>query len=411
MQSPKNTTIVFFAIFIVLILFLNCTQSAKDVAPVSPPIATAIPMTDSEFLNSSGSLAINSPDKFNWMIFARICKPAESQISVNGNLTTNNVVWESWPDDITTYPETVNPDSPPTWPVQGFAPTGKKLEKITQQVIRNKLLLKKGKVSLFTEPVGDGQEVRRNPASFNFIIKNSLWYIEGLQNAFKNGTSNGYHPVSFPVNAIEIKADWKRISKDSIPYYHWNYDASGNLYGLIALHIMTKALPNWTWATWEWVGNPARCDYLGCHDSFGVSPSDVTPNITNDKGYEPGQLTPELLQIFTEFGVRDEWKNYRLKGSQTDWIDATGRTTLLGNSILEDGFTSSSSCITCHANASFNLIGSTPASGGFTPEGNSQNGPVDPKIFWTNGKQPYGNPTFLQYDFVWALTKANKIKK
>ena len=44
--------------------------------------------------------------------------------------------------------------------------------------------------------------------------------------------------------------------------------------------------------------------------------------------------------------------DYRLKGAQVDFTDRTGRPTIVGNSITEAGFVSTSSCITCHAWAS-----------------------------------------------------------
>jgi hypothetical protein len=34
-------------------------------------------------------------------------------------------------------------------------------------------------------------------------------------------------------------------------------------------HISSKDIPNWIWATFEHVGNPGRCDYTGCNDSYG----------------------------------------------------------------------------------------------------------------------------------------------
>ena len=56
------------------------------------------------------------------------------------------------------------------------------------------------------------------------------------------------------------------------------------LMGLVGLHLMQKTLPNWTWATFEWVGNPVpaysaegapgRSDWIGSRDAFGVSYGD-----------------------------------------------------------------------------------------------------------------------------------------
>jgi hypothetical protein len=137
----------------------------------------------------------------------------------------------------------------------------------------------------------------------------------------------------------------------------------------------------------------------------------VNANGSRGQGYSPGQLTPALESLFKEYGLSDEWKNYRLKGSQTDWIDATGRTTLLGNSVTEAGFVQTSSCITCHVIASFDSSGSYQPTVGFTTGNQSQNGPVNPGNFHTRSKPPYGKLKFLQNDFVWALFKASSVNK
>ena len=80
-------------------------------------------------------------------------------------------------------------------------------------------------------------------------------------------------------------------------------------------------------------------------------------NLQPGKGYPEGQMTAPLLEIFKKYGLADEWQHYRLKGSQTNWTDPTDLPTLPGNSILERGFVSTSSCINCHAYASFDSGG------------------------------------------------------
>ncbi len=404
-QAYKN---VIGLMAISLFLYMGCDQKASE---QKASIAVSPTVSDSEFLANAGSLAMNDPDKFNWTIFSRICKPAASQEGGSGKPATNDVVWETWADDVRTYPQSPDPANPPEWPGYGIAPQRKTLEPITQQSFRAHLLQKLGQVVPLIAPNGGSEEVRRNKTSFDFIIKNGLWYQQGLASEFKIRTSNTYEPLSFPTGAVEVKAIWRKIPKDSMAFFHWNYDAAGDLYGLIALHIMTKALPNWTWATWEWVGNTGRCDDLGCHDSFGVVPANVSPNGSEDKGYAPGRLTASLVQLFKDQGVADEWKNYRLKGSQVDWTDATGRTTLLGNSITESGFVQTSSCITCHSVASFNAKGVFQNTIGFTPSGQSQNGPVNPSNFWTLGAPPFGKLVYLQYDFVWGVLRAKASTK
>ena len=82
-----------------------------------------------------------------------------------------------------------------------------------------------------------------NRASFDFIVKNDLWYVEGQVAAFKRGT-----PVVFPIESKEVKAVWKAIAEGDKPRFHWATGTDGKTYGLVALHMITKDLPNWTWA-------------------------------------------------------------------------------------------------------------------------------------------------------------------
>jgi hypothetical protein len=233
-------------------------------------------------------------------------------------------------------------------------------------------------------------------------VQNNLWYRQGLKAAFAIG-----RPIIFPIETIEIKADWTPIPDTPAEKakYHWNYDSSGTLYGLIALHIISKAIPNWTWATFEWTGNTGRCDFIGCRDNFGSIPNYVPTNPQPDKGYPAGQLTPELLALFQAAGLNAEWQNYRLKGSQVDFTESTGKATRLGNSITEEGFVSSSSCLTCHARAAVDMDGILFPQAGFNPDGSSPNGAPSPDWFYNTTSDPW-TMKYLQMDFVWGFLRA-----
>ena len=131
----------------------------------------------------------------------------------------------------------------------------------------------------------------------------------------------------------------------------------------------------------------------------------MPPNAQNNMGYPPGQLTPELLAMFAAAGLGPEWQNYRLKGSQTDFTDATGRATLLGNSITERGFVQTSSCMTCHAQASVDSSGLFPPLVGFDPNSQSTNGALNPQWFYNTNTNPW-TPTYVPIDFVWGIVRA-----
>src|SRR5262249_10687660 len=131
-------------------------------------------------------------------------------------------------------------------------------------------------------PLGQNEEVRRNKATFDFIISNGLWYTEGIRKFFGAGGS-----VVFPSDSIEIKAHWKPIQESDKSRFHWNVDSNGKLFGLTALHIISKTIPNWTWATFEHVDNLGRCDVIGCNDAFGAQDKFVPPATKVDQPYAP----------------------------------------------------------------------------------------------------------------------------
>jgi hypothetical protein len=382
----------------------------------------------------------NEPDMSAWKVFIAInaLAPSQQQVGPN-NVTTNNAIWETWADDDLTFPAHPDPANPPQWPSNATTFPMLKLHLPVQNVIRQLLLEHKSPAlqktlllqllrvhpeietrQLFTinprnppagftpeiliVQTGGSEEVRRNKASFDFIVSNNLWYKSGLAKAFAAAAAGGA-PIAFPVNAIEVKARWIPIPASQKSQYHWNYDSTGTLYGLVALHIMTKALPNWLWATWEWTGNDGRCDYIGCHDSFGVTPSNVAPATPLGTQYPAGTLTPALLTLISAAGLGAEWQNYRLKGSQTLFSNTLAQPTLLGNSVTEKGFVQSSSCITCHGQASVDNNGNPNPTFGFLPNRQSSNGPLLPSMFYNSA-----NPPALQYfpvDFVWGILNAN----
>jgi hypothetical protein len=108
-----------------------------------------------------------------------------------------------------------------------------------------------------------------------------------------------------------------------------------------------------------------------------------------------------------------EWQNYRLKGSQVDFTDATGVPNLVGNSVIENSFVQTSSCMTCHANASIDSTGIFNPTVGFTPTGQSLNGPVLPGWFynlktWDPVSLNY-QMNYYQTDFIWAIFNAKNI--
>ena len=290
--------------------------------------------------------AMNAPDMFNWELMATLVAP------VGNNL--DEALFQTFATDGDTFPPSPKPSicdttSPPPAANCPVFPEGERTEDFgasAQQL---------GVIPCSTPAtIAESCElVYRNRASFDYIVENNLWYLEGLIDAYDNN-----FVVKFPVEAIEFKTNWITITPDQMDQYHSAVDSDGDLFGLVAFHIMSKQIPNWTWATFEHVDNPGRCDFIGCHDEFGQTPAIVEPYaLEGGKVYPAETLSPELLLLFEEHNLPSVWQNYRLKGSMTDFTDSIGRANLLGNSVTERGFVPSSSCMTCHGKASIRPTG------------------------------------------------------
>jgi hypothetical protein len=351
---------------------------------------------------------LNNPDKSSWELF----------VVVNGPVTgIKNVTFETWASNDDTFQ--TNPKFPGT-----IAPppcTAQKAPAITTPAANPKILH-----ALALEAFGPqgskrlsapvdvedqpSEEVRHNEQTFNFIVCNKLYTKAGLRAAFALG-----QPISFPVDSIDVKADWKPLGSRNRAEYYVNTASDGKLYALVSLHVVSKRLPNWTWATFEHTDNPGRCDFIGCHDHFGATAQDVEAHPESGGHYDQCVKTAALKKMLSDAGLPSFWENYCLKGSQTDFTTATGIPTRLGNSITEDGFILTSSCITCHSLSSINAEGHANNGAGFISSSDpavcppadgacSPNGSPNPDWFWTNAGQPDQALLALQTDFVFSIS-------
>jgi hypothetical protein len=325
--------------------------------------------------------------------------------------------------------------------------------------------------------------VFRNKPFFDFVFRNDLYNQEGIIKVFKaNGdnikagapyrVSNASGPLSeiiFPADAVMIKSDWlskERATEMGIaddpahPFIKMNIssavtDNNGTIlqpgeHWMIGLHISSKDIPNWVWATFEHVNNPGRCDYTGCNDSFGYDAPDTVaagqarnytrPHLVCDnlplpsfvldlgKSYPAGARRPALASVFTDLGIGTKdnttlvpsrtdraWLSYELKGSQVDFTNSMGRPTHLGNSVTEGGFVSTSSCMTCHARAGTSSVGTLPPALGVFENGISDSGYLTsafgiPLPDWYNRSGQPPTLQVLQTDFVWGFLAANSTK-
>ena len=276
-----------------------------------------------------------------------------------------------------------------------------------------------------TPPFGCvAEEVRRDPLSYNHIVSNHLNTQPGLIKAFKLAPAGS--PATaippFPNNAIELKADWipfttiiqwlknnnVTVTRDDVMKNYYHVNEQGTDYALVAVHISlkTREHPNWVWATFEHQWNPGRCDTMGCYDQYGIVPSDaaIPPASQQNTQYPVCTKSPALAAEMQKAQVSPVWNNYCLKETEVDFVSTQastkGKPILDGNSVTERiaaGVSiSSSSCIACHANASYPVVGT----------GSSARAAMNKAI----GDAPIGAVTvlspYMTYDFVWAIAAA-----
>ena len=274
--------------------------------------------------------------------------------------------------------------------------------------------------------------------------------------------------ITFPADALMIKSDWLARERAEAmglredpanPFVKLEIlsavlDDNGTIllpgeHWLVAIHFSSKDIPNWVWTTFEHVNNPGRCDYTGCNDSFGyLSPDTVAngqarnftrphqvcdglllPSYVLEPGgtYPGGTRQPGLARAFDALGIGTTdnqtllprpsdraWLSYRLKGTQTQFTDSTGRPTHLGNSVTEAGFVTTSSCMTCHSRASTNAGGTVPLPLGVFENGLTESGYLPsssgtPNSAWFNKSGQPPTLLALQTDFVWGFLFANPV--
>lgn len=216
-----------------------------------------------------------------------------------------------------------------------------------------------------------GEEVRRNWASFQYIVSNELYSVAGLARAYGRGLK-----VDLPADAIAVKADWIRVS-DAVNWLRLDEKRVKELFyvatasegsvvaefALMSFHFSSKQIKDWVWADFEHHLNPGRCDDTGCHDAYGALIKDVSALTPPNQQYGQCKKSSAVEAIFKNADLNPVWQNYCLKGSQIAFVDAKGQPTILGNSVIERINAGvpilRSSCITCHAYASFDKTGNT----------------------------------------------------
>jgi hypothetical protein len=300
-----------------------------------------------------------------WSLFAQINRPSPN--------SGRDIAWETWIEGKVLFGSPAN--RAPVWPA---APRPKMFEVSDELAMLPSKVQSPSQWGVFGPTGGNiaGFEVRLSRETFDYIVQRGLWNQAGLRKAY------GGPPIDFPLGAIDVKASWVRIQEGQKPAYHWQVvpDESGypTLVGLRALHMTSRILPNWLWATWKQKSEPDPT-----HDSFGFNASD--------------KMSSGLRGMFRRNDVAPEMENYRLIGSQTEFVKADGTRTKLGNSNIELGSAYRASCITCHAGARIDSNGCVLK--------------IDDSVCDTalciGAPKEGAFATTPQLHFVWAFEKAN----
>ncbi|MBS0578233.1 MAG: hypothetical protein JSR36_03105 [Proteobacteria bacterium] len=338
-------------------------------------------------------------DEYAWRLFVALNWPAgKNRGAPDSSLPLGAgrpVVWESWKNSA----EVFRPDGsdPGPWEGPPFS-DARRFEVLSRRDFPNLRQVVNGRMEPVTDPLAHAMravEVRMNRASFEYVRAQHLYTVRGQLEAVAG------HTVSFPAGSIHVKAAWRPINPADSARYHTVSitlaDGSTRLYGLTALNISAKTLPNWFWASFEHADNQFRDGSDGwlhpSRDTFAC------------RGGAPDcNLSPRGLGLDGTV-----WQYYRLRGTLSTYVDKAGQAALLGNSELEAGLQASASCITCHARASIGTVAGTAARLPiFRPGGARQGyvGPPDPAWFQGRDGPQRGGPSFQPLDFVWSLSQA-----
>lgn len=344
-----------------------------------------INQTTSQWAGKGGpGLAGAEASAFGWLLFAFV----NSQADDYGGRR-----WEVWPSDPQTFTTSPTPQtfdqivsanktsefkflSPPALSTNtptllaGVTPTMSADNDIYDKALKATL-----------------EEVHRNSYVYNYIIgqndkklplytqKQLLQYLIAKQpksiseNDQKNILSSGKVPASFQTvklnfdpKSLEVKANWMPLlpGMKQSDYLRANYNNS--VYVLVAMHIISKAIPQWYWVSWEHKDNPlygrqfnsnAKGYAGGQNGNATAQPKPPKDKLNNDTfGFDSNdKITAGLQGLFNAAGLGEgHWQNYRM----VVWQNNFTAPIVASNSITEaPEFTNSGSCMTCHATASY----------------------------------------------------------
>ena len=323
-----------------------CLLAGLGLAGAAGPAIAADPWV----VPADAALALRDPDRFAWQMFVALTWPADPSSRLPASDRPYGdpgpVMFETWAMSDQVFLS--KGAAPPAWEDIDWADRTLSAASVPRQIalFRDVAAVKSGSVS------DEQEEVRLNRPAFDYIRDNGLYSVEGQQWFFYNR-----QPIAFPLGAIAVQTVWRPIGEEDKARYQWQEFRDPKrkrpyLYGLTALHIQSKVLPHWFWATFEHVDNPYR---PGLYDEGWLTPS------RDSVACPASELACNKAPA--GFGLEGtRWENYRLRGTQIDYVDDDGNPTILANSELELGFQQSSSCMSCHVRSTIGPNRNAPAS-------------------------------------------------
>ena len=238
------------------------------------------------------------------------------------------------------------------------------------------------------------EEVHINPAAASDITKAGYQRRPAQAAAAQKGVD-----MQFTKPGIEVKVDWIPAS-DFNPAFSCTKPPAGVrtemfggvCYAMAGMHISSKLLKDWVWATFEpqsMLTNPLRCITFGpCHDGWGSVPA-----VSNGGTAGFTKQTLPVQQLMQQAKLAPAYSNYRLDGVQITFTTPDKKPTYLGNSVIEGenvGMTrNTASCITCHSVSTVKTDGTDGAS--FLGSASTVGAAFKPPAGW------------IARDFVWSL--------
>ena len=307
--------------------------------------------------------------------------------------------WESWRQTSTVYLPTGQ--QPPAWG-QTPAPPAAVIAQAQKEGLNTNLPFH----NLDSDVQSDGlalrdkfdQNVRyqilMNQDTFSYIVNNGIYNVNGQQ-----AMAQANKPTDFPPTAFELKTSWIWIGTDKsifnqlngkyyiVNAYYALIDGSGKPTGaykvgraaLSGMHIIAKPVPQWFWTTFQ---NVYDAQYTQATNKLPMPPAAAKAN---------QKYRAALKSAGSVFA------NYQLMGTQWQFVDGAGKPILLANSQIETAFQQASSCVTCHAVASYSV------SNGYFNIVKQQNGGI---TYYTGNPPTAQMQGYNPLDFIWSLKRA-----